>query len=242
MTQEEPPARRPFTLKPELLIAGTALMLSLVTVLVGAWFAMRGSVVTAVPPDSVFLYRDQGIGAVLTAGVDSALVNSASGNYGDVVTRVSMEVVEPGDAGNPSFDYETLVTPVFSENAERQAESCPITARCVRNGPFLAIEEPRRTLDVPGGSSRSEYIGFVLQSSNCARGASCDGFGDFLQAARRLEERPRLRVRFRYQLHGDGEKVAECDLDLTLGRAGPYRPWLSKHLESQGWVVLPCAR
>ncbi len=230
---------RPLTLRPEVLIAGAALLLSATTVLAGAWFALRGSVVTAVPPDSVFFYRDAGKGAVLTAGVDTSLVNSASGNYGDVVTRVTMEIETPKGDG-PIFFYSTLVTPVFSETAERQASECPVTARCVRADQFLAIEQPRRTLDVPGGASRSEYIGFVLHSTNCVEKGRCNSFQDLVSAAAELERNQNLKVVFRYHLHSDGEKVAQCRLNLNPAGRSPYRPWLAEHFQTVGWIALKC--
>lgn len=231
----------PITLTAEAIVASAALMVSLLSLSSAAWFAVRGSVVTAVPPDSVFFYRDAGRGAVLTAGVDSALVNSASGNYGDVVTRITMEIDTP-DAVNPVFDYETLVTPVFSETAERQAADCPVTARCVRNGRFLAIEEPRRTLDVPGGASRSEFIGFVLEKGNCSVESGCDAFVDLASAARALDRMESLTIRFHYRLHSDGEKTATCRLNLRSPGPGPHRPWLAERLQDQGYAVLNCAR
>lgn len=225
----------------EAIVASAALMVSLLSLSTGAWFAVRGSVVTAVPPDSVFFYRDAGKGAVLTAGVDTALVNSASGNYGDVVTSITMEIETAAEV-NPRFNYEVLVTPVFSETAERQAAECPVTARCVRNSRFLAIEEPRRTLDVPGGSSRSEYIGFVLERGNCAVAGACDAFTDLASAARVLGQAETLTVRFHYQLHSDGEKTATCRLNLRSPGPEPHRPWLADRLQNQGYAFIPCAR
>ena len=234
--------RRRFEITSEAAVAAVAVGLSLITLTTSAWFALRGSVVVATPPASVFFYRDagEGAGAVLTAGVDTSLVNSASGNYGDVVTRITMEIDRPG--GDPAvFDYTTLVTPVFSERAEQQADQCPVTGRCVVNdGQFLTIEEPRRTLDVPGGASRSEYIGFALQSGNCAQKGACDGFSDFASTTRILAASPELTIRFRYQLHSDGEKVATCRLNLE--RPGLPAGWLADHLERKGWAMLSCQR
>lgn len=240
-TVREKPERQPITITSEAIVASAALLVSLLSLSSTAWFAARGSVVTAVPPDSVFFYRDAGKGAVLTAGVDTALVNSASGNYGDVVTRITMEIETPAEV-DPVFDYETLVTPVFSETAERQAADCPVTARCVRNGRFLAIEEPRKTLDVPGGASRSEYVGFVLETRNCATIGACDAFVDLASAAAALDRMETLTIRFHYQLHSDGEKIATCRLSLKSPGPGPYRPWLADRLQNQGYAFLPCAR
>lgn len=226
----------------EAMVAGVAVLLSLLTLVTSAWFALRGSVVTAVPPASVFLYRDagEGAGAVLTAVVDTSLVNSASGNHGDVVTRITMQIDQPGDA-DPVFDYTTLVVPVFSEQAEAQASQCPVMGRCVVNdGQFLTIETPRRTLDVPGGSSRSEYVGFVLHEGNCATDGVCDAFQDFDSAAIALSRAPSLTLRFHYQLHSDGRKIAVCRLDLR--RPGQSPLWLAEHLDRKGWSMLSCER
>ncbi len=233
--------RPPIAITSEAIVASAALVVSLLSLSTAAWFAVRGSEVTAVPPDSIFFYRDAGLGAVLTAGVDTALVNSASGNHGDVVTRITMEIDTPAGV-DPRFDYDVLVTPVFSETAERQAAECPVTARCVRNGRFLAIEEPRRTLDVPGGASRSEYVGFVLEKGNCAIAGACDAFVDLASAARALDRAETLTIRFRYQLHSDGEKTAICRLDLRSPGPGPHRPWLADRLQNQGYAVIACAR
>lgn len=229
----------PITLTSEAVVASAALMVSLLSLSTSAWFAVRGSVVTAVPPDSVFFYRDAGKGAVLTAGVDTALVNSASANHGDVVTRITMEIDTPAQV-DPMFDYEVLVTPVFSETAERQAADCPVTARCVRNNRFLAIEEPRRTLDVPGGASRSEYIGFVLEKGNCSISGACDAFTDLASASQALDRMQTLTIRFHYQLHADGEKTATCVLNLRSPGPGPHRPWLAERLQNQGYAFLRC--
>jgi len=232
------------TLTSEAIVAAAALFVSLLGLSSSAFFAVRGSVVTAVPPDSVFLYRDAavGAGAVLTAGVDTSLVNSASSNYGDVVTRITMEIEQPTGPA-PVFNYVTLVTPVFSENATQQAANCPVTARCVVNdGQFLSIEEPRRTLDVPGGASRSDYIGFVVQTTNCATPGLCENFRDFEMAARQLERAETLTIRFHYDLHSDGRKTAVCKLNLKLPGQQTYTPWLADHLNRKGWVLLLCNR
>ncbi len=226
-------------------MASAALVLSLTTVLTGAWYGLRGSVVTAVPPESVFFYRDtggEGASSVLTAGVDTALVNSASGNHGDVITRITMEIDLPGGKG-PAFNYAVLVTPVFTLNASERAQDCPVTARCVVNyDEFLAIEEPRRTLDVPGGASRSEYVGFVLQKEGCASPGLCDDYVDFDSVVAALERNRAITLRFRYQLHSDGEKVSTCIIDLGPQGESAYQPWLAAHLRKKGWVQLPCRR
>ena len=231
----------------EAAVAAVAVMLSLITLTTSAWFVLRGSVVTAVPPENIFFYRDASNdpsltaieNAVLTAGVDTALVNTASANYGDVVTRITMQIDAPGDH-DAVFRYQTLVTPVFSETAARQAANCPVTSRCVLNGNFLAIEEPRRTLDVAGGSSRSEYIGFVLNSSNCAPSGHCDAYRNFTSASQALDRAERLVIRFHYRLHSDGEKTATCIVDLRPKGAATYRPWLAGQLKNRGWAILPC--
>jgi len=238
-----PTARRRWpVLTSEAAVAGVAVTLSTITLVTSAWFSIRGSVVTAVPPASVFFYRDagEGAGAVLTAGVDTALVNSASGNYGDVVTRITLQIDQPGGV-DPVFDYTTLVVPVFSEQAEAQAGQCPVTGRCVVNdGQFLTIETPRRTLDVPGGASRSEYVGFVLHEGNCSIEGACAAFKDFDSAALTLARAQILTIRFHYQLHSDGEKVAVCRLDLR--RPGQPPLWLAEYLERKGWAMLSCER
>lgn len=241
---KDKPRHPPITFTAEALVASAALLVSLISLSSSAWFAVRGSVVTAVPPDSVFFYRDagEGAGAVLTIGVDTSLVNSASSNHGDVATRITMEIDQPG-AVNPVFNYAGLVTPVFTENATRQAMNCPVTARCVVNdGQFLTIEEPRRTLDVPGGSSRSEYIGFWAQSNNCATRGSCYKFLDFESAARELERTETLSISFHYDMHSDGRKTAVCNLNLNPANEPKYKPWLADHLKDKGWVLILCNR
>lgn len=241
---KEKPRHPPITFTAEAIVASAALFVSLLSLSSSAWFAVRGSVVTAVPPDSVFFYRDAGVGAgaVLTIGVDTSLVNSASSNHGDVATRITMEIDLPGDT-DPVFNYAALVTPVFSEDATRQSTNCPVTARCVVNdGQFLTIEEPRRTLDVPGGSSRSEYVGFWAESNNCSIRGTCNKFRDFESAARELELRENLTIRFHYDMHSDGRKTAVCNLNLNPSKQPVYRPWLTDHLKDKGWVLLPCNR
>lgn len=242
MSPRQPKPRLHLSDWSEAFVASMALLVSLATILTAAWFSMRGSVVIALPPDSVFFYRDSASkGAVLTAGVDTSLVNTASANYGDVVTRITLEIETPA-AVDPIFDYETLVTPVFTEDAAGQARNCPVTARCVVAGrQFLAIEEPRRTLDVPGGSSRSDYIGFVLDRSNCAVKGACDAFTNAETAAEVLDRARSLTLRFRYQLHADGEKIAVCRMSLRP-QGLPDRPWVVKHLQSKGWLALNCER
>lgn len=236
---------RPLAITSEAIVASAALVLSLTTVVAGAWYGLRGSVVTAVPPASIFFYRDtggEGASSVLTAGVDTALVNSASGNHGDVITRITLEIDLPGDR-DPAFHYSVLVTPVFTANANERVKDCPVTARCVVNyDEFLAIEEPRRTLDVPGGASRSEYVGFVLQKDGCASPGLCDEYTDFQSVIRALERNRSITFRFRYQLHSDGEKISTCIIDLGPRDDATYEPWLAALLERKGWVQLPCRR
>lgn len=232
--------RRLRSLNAEASIAGAAFVLSLTTITTSAWVPLRGPEVIAVDPASIFLYRDAGQRSVLTAGVDSALVNSASANFGDVVTSISMEII-PEDGGPPPvFKYQALLTPVFTEQASERMSTCPITSRCVRNGQFLVLEEPRRTLDVPGGSSRSEYIGFVLNENYCSGSPVCSDFETFQGVASLLDQSPVLTIRFKYKLHRDGEKSATCRVRLWGDQTRWQKPWLAQHLAKTGWVALPC--
>lgn len=213
-------------------------MLSMATVLTNAWFAIRGSVITATNPATVFLFRDGAPDrAIVSLGVDSTLVNTASANYGDVVTHISVEI---DDGRSTAFDYEMLLTPVFSDTSSEL--ECPVNARCVRNGQFLAIEEPRRALDVPGGGSHSEYVGFNLFKGYCSVPDGCEGFDTIANVASRLTAREVLRLKFHFSLQSDGVRTSTCVVDLAELNKRRGTGWLERELVGRGWVNLRCQR
>lgn len=222
-------------LRPESLIAGAAFVLSLSLALSSAWTYWRGATIVAAQPSRIVLYEDNGS---LTLGVDTALVNTAGADFGDVITRITAEI---GDGPHPpTFQHEVMLTPVFSEQAERQWGECPFDARCVRNGDFLSVETPGRTLDVPGGSSRSEYIGFVLQDVYCSESPECSGFGDSASTVDHLISRRIQTFTFHYLMHNDGPKSAVCRVKFWEPGAPDRGAWLSRRMKEHGWVALPC--
>ena len=223
-------------LRPEFVVAAAAFLLSLTTAIAGSWFAIRGPEITASNPSRVFLYRD---GDSITLGVEAALVNSASPNFGDVVTDAYLWIGDRDDS--PRFRQEVFLTPVFSEQANDKRADCPITARCVLNGNFLSIEEPSRVLNVPGSSGSSVYVGFNLQDIYCAKSTDCEKYDGFRGAAAQLSIVQQLYLRFEYHLDADGSKFAECRVILPEP-SSPNVPWLADQLLRAGWAALPCER
>lgn len=226
----------PRVLKPEVVVASAAFLLSLTSAATSSWFVWRGPVVTASDPSRVFLYRD---GDSLTLGVEAALVNSASPNFGDVVKEVGLYV--GGSDAAPRFRQEVFLTPVFSEQVGEKHENCPISSRCVINGNFLAIEEPSRVLNVAGSTGSSVYVGFNLQDIYCSDSALCIRYNGLEGALNQLAANRRLNLHFRYYLASDGEKIAICQVDFPEGSTRGVS-WLQERIMQSGWVVLPCTK
>lgn len=214
-----------------------AFLLSLVTAVANVWQAFRASEVTVQPIDEIYLYRDH---AVLTAAVRLTLVNKASANFGDVVTEVRLAIIGTNSPDRPVFVSDLTATPVYSEDSTRLVRECPPLTRCVRNGRFVVTEEHGRAFDVPGGSSRTQHIGFVLFSTYCAEDASCQQYTSFDNAISQLQSEDEILFQVSAVLASDGTKIQTCRV-RTQGTESQFRATtLARHLATEGWVALGC--
>ncbi len=234
--------RRRFRLT-EVGVALAALLVSGTAFLIGGAMYLRGSEIVTVRPETLLLYRDAGPdGAELWLAVPIQLINAASTDYGDVVTRATLRL--NGGAGH--FDYETLVEPVFvpapdrnamARRVERAIDNCPTGARCIAGIGHYVIERPKRLLDIPGGSSRSEYLGFQLSAYSCRPGGSdCTGFRGFQPTVANLRRQATLTAAVTLQFQFDEPQEVRCTVSTR------HATWSSllAYLERTGWVVAEC--
>lgn len=216
-------------------VGAAALLLSLSLAGVGVWQAVRGSdIVVALEPREVYLYRDAGPrSAALSMAVRLPLVNRASADYGDVVTAVTASLLTGGSQSGPTFDYQSVVEPVFTDRDPRTLTSgCDVRVRCVAAEGLIAIERIGQLVDLPGGAARDQHFGFVLDQAYCRGPAgACAPFQNFESAVVALARAPAT-VAIDARFSGRRHRGVRCAIQLTRARAD--------YLRDKGWVTLPC--
>jgi hypothetical protein len=109
---------------------------------------------------------------------------------------------------------------------------------------MYVIERPAKLLDIPGGQSRSEYLGFWMNQLNCTGDRDfCASFGGKAGgtayagavAALRAQADPVVRIRLRFYF--DGAKTVECRLEPDAAR----RKAIFDYLDKKGWAMSACA-
>jgi hypothetical protein len=220
-------------------VALAALFVSLAVFLVNGALFIRGSEIAVLEPDEIVFYRDAGPnGASLWFAMQTQMINAAAGDYGDVVVNASAAIgPEKGERGR--FPYMGLVEPIMTLHAEKAAEDCPEAARCIVNTGFYAIQRPRRLLDVPGGSSRSEHLAFMVEEVTCQGDpAFCASLTGFDAALDHLRSRSDPVIRMNLTFHFDGEQSVVCRLPSD----GTRRAAIFDYLQEKGWAAVPCER
>lgn len=211
----------------ENVIAFGALILSLVVALINVYYAVRGPEVVVQPADQIILYRDgEGDAAVLGIAVPVMMINAASSEHGDVMVEATLKPGPDGDA----YRYQTLILPIFTEDAPAAREKCEVGTRCIVFGDLVLVERTDEIIDVPGGSAKSRYLSFQLTPPYCEGPRSvCDRYPDFRAAVARLNGKP-LTLVVQLDFHSDGRRILTCPvakLDLT-------------YLLQEGWTALAC--
>lgn len=206
----------------------SAFIMSVTITLINAFYSLRGPEIVVEEPDQVLLYRDgEGADAVLTVAMRVATINTAGGQHGDVMLEAE---VEPR-AGGPSFRYQALAQPVFTD-APDAASRCDVTTRCIGLPGLLVMEKSDQIVDLPGGAAQARYLSFPAAEWNCeGTKRACASYGNFNGALRQLEARP-LDVRVRLHLHGDGDRTIICGGQKIN----------ANYLRQVGWLSLSCER
>ena len=220
------PRRRWLTVPQENVVAACALVLSLVVASINAFYTLRGPEVVVRPADQVLFYRDgEGEFATLTAAVPLVMINVAGAEHGDVLVEAHLTL-----AGQRArFRYQTLVLPVFREDAKAARERCAVDVRCTAFDDMLIVERVDELVDVPGGAAKARFLTFSLQTTYC-EGPDCRKFADFDRALAALAGKPgELAVEMEF--HGDGKRRLTCDLgELDLS-----------YVTGGGWIAVSCA-
>jgi hypothetical protein len=211
----------------ENVIALGALILSLVVALINVYYAVRGPEVVVQPADQVLFYRDgQGEDAILAIAVPTMMINAASAEHGDVMVEATLE---PGK-GAGRYRYQTLISPIFTQDTAGAREKCEVGIRCIVFGDLVLVERSDEIIDIPGGSAKSRYLSFHLTPPNCeGPPAVCNRFPDDRRAIAALDGRP-LNLRVELEFHSDGRRVLTCPIP---------RADLS-YLKDNGWTALAC--
>jgi len=234
-----------FSVPGENVIALAALMLSLVIAVINVYYAVRGPEVVIQPPDSILLYRDGGYDeaadgemteaqkaqadeeAVLTVAVQTVMINAASAEHGDVMTEARIRMAADGGR----YPYQTVVLPIFTEDARAAREKCEVGMRCISFDDLVLVERADEIIDVPGGSAKSRYLAFPLMPFLCEGAAApCKRYPHFREALQALDGK-RVAVSLEIDFHSDGRRVISC----TVEKAN------LSYLRDNGWTVLPCA-
>lgn len=226
-------------------VALVALLVSASAFLVNGAMYLRGPEIVAIQPEHILLYRNSGPrDSVLVVAMPVGLINAASSDYGDVASRASLSL--PGRSG-ARFPYGALVEPVqvpgrsvetMSREVERAIVNCPTGARCIPATGFYAIERPRQLLDVPGGSSRNSYLGFLISTFECERDATCTGFDNYAQALSVLRRPGLLSFRVELDFQFDRRHRLECEIDTRYASAAD----VLEYLDEKGWAMPACVR
>ena len=218
--------------------ASASFLLALTVFSVAGLNALQGSKIVVLSPEQVLFYRDVGArSSVLLVAMPVRMINAAGQDYGDVVVSATAHLGGP-DARNPAeFEYQAIVEPVFTANAAEQARACGVGVNCVATDKLLVAERPKRLLDVPGGSSRSEFLSFRLQSHLCSGSPSCARYSDYRSVMQLLQNAQRLQITVKLRLNSDGEHSMVCVIDDQA--VGRRQAWID-YLEEEGWANLPC--
>lgn len=198
---------------------------------------MRGSSIAVLQPKEFLMYRDTGpSGSDLYVGMPVAMINAASADYGDVVTSATI-TFRSAENLPARFTYDAVVEPVMSSQLERDLANCALGARCIAETGFFVVERPAKLLDVPGGTSRTEYLSFMVSPASCiGSSTACQRFVDFDTAIRTLRGLGPVSIRVDLNFHFDGHKTVECRLpSLAADRAAIF-----DYAVSRGWAMPGC--
>jgi len=220
-------------------VALAALFVSLSVFMINGLLYLRGSQVAVLPPESVTLYRDTGPnGSALWVAMQAQMINAAAADYGDVA--VSADVAfGPRRQERGRFAYAALVEPTMTNDVEKAVENCPQGARCIANTGFNVIERPRKLLDVPGGTSRSEYLAFLIEGHQCkGEPAYCHAFGGFEDAVEHLRSLQQPVIRLNLEFYFDGKRSVAC----RLSPDPKVRAAVFDYLVEKGWAAVECVR
>ena len=219
-------------------VALAALFVSLAVFMVNGAVYLRGSRIVVLDPEEVLFYRTTGpAGASLKIAVPARMINAAAGDYGDVVVAASL-AIGPKQAERGSFRHTELVEAAMNQHPERMVENCPQAARCIAGTGHYVIERARKLLDVPGGSSRSEYLGFTIERLECvgdpAFCATFNGFDDAVAHLRAQRQPVVIRLLLKFQF--DGRRTVRC----TLTQDAAMRTAIFDYLTEKGWASAAC--
>jgi len=236
-----------FSVPGENVIALCALSLSLVVAGINVYYAMRGPEVVVQPADSVLLYRDGANpdadedgtvteaerkaadeAAVLAVAVRLSMINAASAEHGDVMTEAMLRVADDGGR----YPYQSMVLPIFTEDARAAREKCEVGMRCIVFDDLVLVERTDEIIDVPGGSARARYLSFPLTPYICkGPKKACARYEHFSDAMKALDGKA-APIRLEIDFHSDGKRILTCEVteaDLS-------------YLKDNGWTNLPCAK
>ena len=175
------------------------------------------------------------------------MINTARADYGDVAIQAYAEMsgTSPAEA---RFPYDAAVEPVNLPALADRADACPAEARCILaagSAPsppgsmgLMVIDRRPELLSVPGGSSRSDWLGFTF--GNClGQPAACERFYTFDSALDQLRAAPELSFRITLDFYDDGRKTFACALENQTAES---RRVFLDFLEERGWATLRCRR
>lgn len=220
-------------------VALAALLVSLTVLGVNFYTYRRGSEMVVLQPEQIVFYREpdgQGGPGSLWLAVQVQMVNAAR-DHGDVVVRASAQVDGRTRRGG-AFAFNAMVEPVLTSNVNRALQNCPEAARCLPATGFYVIERPKRLLDVPGGSSRTEFMAFQLEAVNCKSegDGACLQFSDYPTAMAFLRGQQTADFLFDIEFQFDGTKTMQCALPSDpVGRAAIF-----DYIDRKGWAMPAC--
>jgi len=209
-------------------IALAAFLLSLTTALSQMFLAARGPVIKGLPLEQAVIYGDPPLdpNGVVTIAVRASQVNTASQDYGDLVTHADLALV-----GSPAvrFSYEGMIHPHLLADAS-QAPECELDARCVRLTGMNVVDRDEKLISLPGGGARSDYLAFTVGGPGCAAAPGCAQLSDFARAGKALDRRP-----LKLKLTLDYNRARTLTLECVTGPVNG--DWFRKY----GWTSLVCA-
>ena len=221
-------------------VALAALFVSLAVFMVNGAVYLRGSEIAVLPPEQIWLYREEGPGgATLWVAVPALMINAARADYGDVVVHAHAALGRREQLRQARFAYNALTEPTLTPQVAKSVENCPQGARCLPATGMYVIERPKRLLDVPGGASRSEQLAFQIEPINCEGDRTeCARFSGYEASVQYLRAQPRPVISVEFQFHFDGRKRVECELTSDPQALAA----IFSYLEEKGWASPACER
>lgn len=226
-----------FKVKSDTVIAGSALLLSVVTAFVQIVIALRGPMISALPPAEGFFYWDgNDNGAILSVALRTTLLNS-SPDKGDILEEASLSV-SPNGTNTIEIPFQSIVEANLS--SQITPDSCGEGVRCWTTETHRIRDFGDKLVEVEAGKAVLDYLGFGFMANHCAGSRSnCMQYADFARAIRSLDGKA-VQLTMRLQFHSAKTTLFWWEAPTTLTLACNVRKFSKALIEKPHYYWFEC--